>query len=309
MGLDFARIADEERCVHAFLVHETLVEPSVLAHVEPLVGGIDNNGVLGKAVTVEVVEDFAYALVNRVNDRQIVAQIGLVLPFHQCPSCELVLLELVIALAEIGFIGSFLLCIHPSVFGNGSGIVDRSRPNAVNLEVEHKLHVFTDFHFLCVGSRASCGIVVPHSLRDGEGDVVVHAKVLCGGEPATVGSLMMNHQAERLLLVAVVKELDGMLCDELGGIAFLSDILAMRVLSEELWIVVSALIPEYVVIVKSLGCTHEVPLANHARLVASLLEHFREEGAGGIDAFEQHALSILMAIESCDGASTAGGGE
>ena len=59
-------IADDERCAQRLLVHVSLVKPSVLAHVETLVGGVDDDGVVGESVLVEIVEQVGVAINVRV---------------------------------------------------------------------------------------------------------------------------------------------------------------------------------------------------------------------------------------------------
>lgn len=48
-----------------------------------------------------------------------------------------------------------------------------------------------------------------------------------------------------------------------------------------------------------------MPFSHYCRLIACLLQHFREEGFGGIDALCQHALSVLMTVEAGHQAGTA----
>ena len=57
------RIADDERGMERLLVHESLVEPAVFAHIESLVGCIDDDGVVGEVVLVEIFQQSAHALI------------------------------------------------------------------------------------------------------------------------------------------------------------------------------------------------------------------------------------------------------
>ena len=119
-------------------------------------------------------------------------------------------------------------------------------------------------------------------------------------------SLVVNEQTERLRCITMVEEVDGVVGDEVGGIAFLADILPTRCRTLELRIPVGALVVEHMITVEALRLAHEVPLANHARLVARLLQQFGEEGARGVNALEQHLLSVLMTVETCDETGTTG---
>ena len=49
-GLRHAGPADEQRRAQRFLEDPALVEPAVLAEVEALVGGVDDDGVVGQAL-------------------------------------------------------------------------------------------------------------------------------------------------------------------------------------------------------------------------------------------------------------------
>ena len=59
VGLDLTWPADDERCVQAFFVHPALVEPAVFAEPEALVGAVDNHGVIGEPVVVEILQQSA----------------------------------------------------------------------------------------------------------------------------------------------------------------------------------------------------------------------------------------------------------
>ena len=78
-----AGIHHDERGAEALLVHEALVEPSVLAEIEALVAGIDHEGVFQQMVLFEIVEQLAHALVNGMDNAEIVAQVVLVFPYGE----------------------------------------------------------------------------------------------------------------------------------------------------------------------------------------------------------------------------------
>ena len=241
-----------------------------------------------------------------MNDGEVVAQVGLVLPLHQCAAGEAVALEAVVAVAEVLFVGLSLIGIQATIFSNGPAeAVDRASQR-VYFQVEGQFHILINRHLLCVGGRATGCIIVPHGLGQGELGVVVHAQILHIRKPAAMRCLVVNEQTERLRCVAMVEEVNGVVGDEIGGIAFLTDILPVRGRTLELRIPIGALVVEHMITIEALRLAHEVPLANHAGLVACLLEQFREEGARGVDAFEQHLLSVLMAVETRDEAGTAG---
>ena len=80
--LDLARPARHQRCAERLLVHEALVEPAVLAHVEALVGGVHDDGVVAEVLLVQRLEDMAYALVNGPGATHEILHVRLVFPLH-----------------------------------------------------------------------------------------------------------------------------------------------------------------------------------------------------------------------------------
>ena len=281
-----AWIAHDEWRAQALLIHESLVEPAMFAQVEALVGGIDDDGVLSQAVFVEVAQQATYVLVDAMDDGEVVAQVCLVFPLHQRPAGEAVALEAVVAVAEVLFVGLALIGIQSTIFSNGPAeAVDRASQR-VYFQVEGQFHVLVNRHLLRVGGRATCCIIVPHGLGQGELGVVVHAQILHVGEPAAMRCFVVDKQTERLRCVTMVEEVNGVVGDEVGGIAFLAEILPTRGRTLELRIPVGALVVEHMITIEALRLAHEVPLANHARLVACLLQQFGEEGARRVDALK-----------------------
>ena len=157
-----------------------------------------------------------------------------------------------------------------------------------------------DVHFLRACGAASGGVVVPESGRQGEVDAVVHAEVAQGRNPVAVGCLVVHHETEGFRRVALVEELNGVVGDEVGGVAFLTQVFAAGVLTAEHGVVVRALVVEHVIVVEALGRAVEVPLAHHGRLVTGALQQFGYVGLGGVDALGQLALAVLVAVEAGD---------
>ena len=86
----------------------------------------------------------------------------------------------------------------------------------------------------------------------------------------------MIHHAERFALVPAFEEFDGLVCDDVRGIAFLYDMFAVF---PEIGVVIIALFvlaAQDTPVVEALRFADKMPFANHGRLVAGLLEQFRE---------------------------------
>ena len=67
----------EQRGRKTLLVHEALVEPSVFAHIEALIGGVDDEGVVEQALGFEVVEQATDIVVEGFHHLGIVAHVAL----------------------------------------------------------------------------------------------------------------------------------------------------------------------------------------------------------------------------------------
>ena len=276
----------------------------MLAHVESLVGGVDDDGVVGESVLVEIVEHTAHALVNTCNYRHVVAYVSLILPVVEILALEVGFEQLAVAW-EVVASPSRALCRSHTVYLAHESVV---RVLAVLVvEVEHlghlevllPAHVLSDAHLLGAHSLAACGVVVVECLRHRELHVVVLSEVLDVGLPVAVRSLVVQHEAERLRLVAMVHKVDGMVGREVGAVAFLNDVFAVGgVGATILRVPVLSLVVVDVVIVESLRVASHVPLADDGSLIACILQQFGEECARCVDALAQLALSILMTVKS-----------
>ena len=69
--LDDLRKANQERLVQGFFIHPLLVVEAVLTEGEALVRGVDDDGVVGEAALVQVVEDAADVVIH-VFDKPVV---------------------------------------------------------------------------------------------------------------------------------------------------------------------------------------------------------------------------------------------
>jgi len=85
---------------------------------------------------------------------------------------------------------------------------------------------------------------------------------------------VVNQQTEWLVLVAVVQVLDGMVGDEVGGVAHL--LLEVTVLAgrSEGWVVVLPLVIQNMIVVESLRTAGHVPLAHNGCRIAGTLQQF-----------------------------------
>ena len=80
VGLDFAGPADDERRVQAFFVHPALVKPAVFAEPEALVGAVDNHGIIGEPVVVEILQQSADIFIHCLYATEVIFDVALVIP-------------------------------------------------------------------------------------------------------------------------------------------------------------------------------------------------------------------------------------
>ena len=255
-GFDGAGPADEEGCFEGLLVHPAFVEPAVFAEIPTLIGGVDDDGVVGESGFIEIIEDFTDAVVDGLHAAEVVFDVALVFPLHEFLAFELCRLERFI-LGAIGGVPGFEL-----FGGEASGLVQLEIVGA---------EVLGDGHGLVSGGGFPAFVVVPEGFGFRDRFVVEPVEVFRSGLPVAMGGLVLVHQHEGLLGVATVfKPGEGLVGDDVGGVAdvFVSDDLPGVVVRLHGRVVVGALADEDVEVVVALGGGLQVPFSNDRGLVA-----------------------------------------
>ena len=80
-GFDLFGIADDEGHAERFFVHKTLVIPAVIAQEKALVRCVNDDGVVGEAFCIEIVEHAPDIVVDGGHTAQVVFDVALVFPF------------------------------------------------------------------------------------------------------------------------------------------------------------------------------------------------------------------------------------
>jgi len=299
--------ADEQRSAEGFFIHESLVEPSVFTHVESLVGSIDNHGVVQQVLFFQVVQQAADVAVNGCDDTQIVTHVLLVFPFGQCFSCQFGFLELLDDGVIVCIPCRFLSRIHTAFiihFASPLGIY--ATGNFIFLvghfQVINDVHVLVDAHFLLLCGQSSF-IVVVEVVRQRESLVCKEFEVTSVRHPGAVRSLVVEEHTERLVLIAVFYPVDGLVGDDVGGIAF--HLCAFAVHLDEGRVIIVALSRQDFPMVESLRIAYEVPLANHRCLIAVLLKEFRESQLVAVEGGRVVDEPVGVAVLSGEHAGTA----
>ena len=155
--------AHEQGSAERLFVHEALVEPAVLTHVEALVRGVHDHRIVQQALLLEVVEHDTYVAVYRGDHAQVVAHVLLELPFGQFVACEVACLEVlddgvVVAVPSSLHFGAQTLAIHlasPTFVGTVELVLAVG-----HLQVIYDAHILGDAHLLLLCGEASFVVVV-----------------------------------------------------------------------------------------------------------------------------------------------------
>ena len=286
-GLRDAGPADEERRAHGFLEDPALVEPAVLAEVEALVAGVDDDGVFREALLLEVIEHAAHALIDGADGGEVVVHVALVFPADEVLAGEIGGAELGVARLVVGI-------PHLPLLGGEAG-----RGDELGVAVDHGL---VDRHVLIVLGGAAARVVVEEGGRLVVHAVVVGLEVAQGGLPLTVRGLVLTHEEEGLGLVALGEPVEGDIGDDVGDVAGILDGLAH---ADHGRIIVDTLAGEDLPEIEAGGIGAEMPLANDRGLVAGLLENLRKRGLRAIEA--DAAGIVVEAVDVIVGAGEHGG--
>ena len=250
------RPADEERHPDRLLVHEALVEEAVVAEEEPLVARVHDDRVLGEARLLEVREHLADAVVHRLDGRQVVLHVALVLPSPEGFARQ------GHALAVTNRRDQVRLDRQPSrqVLAGEAG---RRRQFQIAVgEVGHDA-------LLVLVQRIRAGRVrVPEGdrLRNPPGRELRGIRL--GRLPGPVRRLVVHHQEERLVAWTVLQKVERQFRDDIGRILTRIGLLpACRV---EHGIVVDPLARQDLPSIEADGIASKVPLADHPGVVAAL---------------------------------------
>ena len=196
-GLQSFGQAHHEGRGEGLLIHEALVKPSVLAHVEALVGGIDHEGILEQTSLFEVVERAADIVVQALEHLGIVAHIALELELGQLLALQVAAAEVdgqrVVELVVLGAVGRAEAANHVEIVGRQAGL----NVGVIHLRVVRQVHIVVagNAHLLRLGGLATC-VVVVERFGNGEGLVLVFVEVFQFGQPAAVAGFLVNEEDE-----------------------------------------------------------------------------------------------------------------
>ena len=221
----------------------------MFAHIESLVGGIDNKSIIQQSFFFQIVEHTTYIIIKRFHSFHIITHITLEFPVGKFLSLQILLIEIFYN-RSIEFIPcGTLSLVHPSQ----KFLIKRFqawifiRPQ--HFKVVDHIHIFHDTHFLSSRCRTSF-IVVKEIIRQWESFIFVQSQITSIRHPITMNSLVMNQQAERFLRVSLVfHPINGIVRYKIGDISmFLNRIIF---LCDEIRIIIISLSRNDFPIIKS----------------------------------------------------------
>ena len=257
---------DQQRRAERFLEDPALVEPAVLAEVEPLVGGVDDDGVGGQAFLVEILEDRADAFVHGLHRAEVVVQVAVVFPADEVFSGQRHVGELLVPGHVVGVPD---LALFGRETGHGRQLVVVGR------------HDLLDRHVLVFDGESAAFVVVEKRRRLGIDAVLVVAEMAEGGGPFTMRRLVLDHGEEGFGLVPLLQPFQRTLGDDVRHVARLLDVLAH---ADHGRVVVDALAGKDLPMVETRRVAHQVPLAEDGRLVAGFLQELWKGGLRPVEA-------------------------
>ena len=176
------------------------------------------------------------------------------------------------------------------------------RPGGGSAFKSRRFEVPADPHRGLAGGVGPRRVIVAERGRLGNVALVVQREVLVVRVPRAVRGLVVAHQEERLVLGPVLEEVDRQIGDDVGHVAL--DLPAARGL-EEGRVVIDALARQDRPAVEAGRVAAQVPLADHARMVAGRLQVLGDGRLRAVEAVE-HRHAVLVAVLAGQDAGPAG---
>lgn len=164
-----------------------------------------------------------------------------------------------------------------------------------------------DTHTGTFGGAGAALVLVVEVVGFGDFDVFEQILVLGAGFPGAMGRLVVAHEKEGLVFVALLEPIEGEVTDEVGAVAVVFFAGAVHV--DEDGIVVEALAGEDLPVVEAGGVGGEVPLSDDCGLVAGGLEVLGDVGGGGVDLVAEGFNAGEVGVEAGHDDAAAGGAD
>lgn len=140
------RQTHQQRGAEGFLIHEALVEPAMLAHVEALVGGVDDQRVIQQIVLLQIIEHDTDVPIHGMDHPKVIVHITLVFPLGQLLTRAFLRLEVLDDRIVIGVPSGFLVRIHAVIkLTADSQVIFHSDLDRYAFDETRYLNTFTDY--------------------------------------------------------------------------------------------------------------------------------------------------------------------
>ena len=297
-----ARPFDDEGHLERFFIHPALIVPTVVADVEALVRGIDDDGIFIETQLFESAAKPSDAFIDALDAAKVVLGIALVLPTHEIFASELRLMKRFVLGPVGGAPGFELAFAHPLHVVPSRAVLALLRGFLVELwseideEVVVEIHVTIDLKFLMACRRGVVFPVVEERGGLGDRDVVIQMQVSDGRHPTAMRGLVLDHEHEGLLRISITGEpVHGGVRDNVRAIALHLHAAFGR---DEKRVVVVALSWKHFPIIKTLGLALQMGLPIERGLVAFLLKDLRKRLLIPVEGIAVVHEAILVAVLS-----------
>ena len=237
----------------------------MFAKEKALIARENDDGLVGDPLAVELVEEPADALVDRLHARQVVVHVALVAPANEVPAGRSRRAESLVPRLIMGGPGDKVVAIDPR------------RDHELRIEWGEGA---IEPHVMLADGQAAAGEVIEQRRWLGMGEIVVPAEVPDRRRPLAVWRLVLRHEEERPVLVSLPQPLDRTIGDQIGDIPALDLFPRGR---DHRRVVVDPLARKDLPVVEAGRIAPQVPLANHRRLPAGLLQHLGEGRLGRVE--------------------------
>ena len=156
-------------------------------------------------------------------------------------------------------------------------------------------HVVGDAHLLHLRHRTASLVIIKQGRRLRDLHIVEQREIFGRRLPVAMRRLVLAHQQERAIFVALVQPLDRQLGGQIGCMAFDPH---AAILGAEVRVVVVALTGKNHPLVEALRIGRQVPFANQGRLVADLLQQLRKRHLVAVKDVAVAHEAIRMAMQA-----------
>ncbi len=256
----------------------------MLAQEEPLVAGVDDEGVLPQSVGIQPIHQLAHAVVDTLHTPEVVLHVALVFPPVEVASTE----HGRLAIDPPRHLGGHL--VQPALAIRWGQVLRRDQLEIVSGQV------FENGLPLLPQRVSPTGMIVPERRRFRDRLQRKLPTIPVAGGPFPMWGFVVTHHEEGPVLRPFLEDAAREPRDDVGDVA-LVDAVTIAVIENR--IRVSPLARQDLPVVESLGVGSKVPLPNHGRVIAGILHPMGHGGACRVNVVED-GYPVAMAVLPCE---------